>query len=102
MLFQLLDSYFKSDQRPKLVRKIYCLVLRTLSGLYFCGYWTRKLLYQAGLFRPVRVDVPVISVGNLTWGGTGKTPLVIYLALCLEKSGRRVVILTRGYKRKTK
>jgi tetraacyldisaccharide 4'-kinase len=62
----------------------------------------RKSLYQAGLLRPVRVNIPVISVGNLTWGGTGKTPLVIYLALRLEKSGQRVVILTRGYKRKTK
>ncbi|OGC90475.1 MAG: tetraacyldisaccharide 4'-kinase [candidate division Zixibacteria bacterium RBG_16_48_11] len=102
MLFQLLDSYLKSDQRPRLVRKIYCLVLRILSALYLCGYWIRKSLYQTGLLRPVRVNIPVISVGNLTWGGTGKTPLVIYLALCLEKSGQRVVILTRGYKRKTK
>jgi len=101
MLFQLLDSYFKSDRRPELVRKIYGLVLRILSGLYLCGYWIRKSLYQTGLLRPARIGVSVISVGNLTWGGTGKTPLVIYLAGRLEKSGQRVVILTRGYKRKT-
>src|SRR5574341_398304 len=102
MLFQLLDSYFRNDQRPKLFRKFYFLILRILSFLYLCGYWLRKLFYQIGILRSVRLRIPVMSVGNLTWGGTGKTPLVIYLASHLEKSGLSVVILTRGYKRKSK
>jgi len=102
MVFHLLDSYFRSEQRPKLILKIYFFILRLLSGLYFCGYWLRKSLYRIGLLGPVRVRIPVISVGNLNWGGTGKTPFVIYLASHLEKSVRRVVVLTRGYKRKSK
>jgi tetraacyldisaccharide 4'-kinase len=47
--------------------------------------------------RPVRLPVPVVSVGNLTLGGTGKTPLVIHLARALQHRGWRVAVLLRGY-----
>jgi tetraacyldisaccharide 4'-kinase len=48
---------------------------------------------------PTRLDVPVISVGNLVTGGTGKTPLVVYLARRLAKAGRSVAVVSRGYGR---
>lgn len=57
----------------------------------------RHWSYDLGLRRRVRVDVPVISVGNLTMGGTGKTPMVEWLARQLARQGLRVAILARGY-----
>ena len=44
-----------------------------------------------------RLDAKVISVGNITWGGTGKTPLVMFLARNLAEAGQKVAVLTRGY-----
>ncbi|BCA54247.1 Tetraacyldisaccharide 4'-kinase [Nitrospira sp. KM1] len=59
----------------------------------------RAWLYGRGWFRQRRLPVPVISVGNLTMGGTGKTPVVIRLAEWLSAEGKRVAILSRGYRR---
>jgi len=51
------------------------------------------------LLKPVRLGSKLISVGNITWGGTGKTPLVEYICRLLRRKGRKLVILSRGYKR---
>ncbi|HEX4998882.1 MAG TPA: tetraacyldisaccharide 4'-kinase [Terriglobia bacterium] len=59
----------------------------------------RRRLYDSGVFRARRLGHAVISVGNLTTGGTGKTPLVIALARRLRDEGYRPVILSRGYRR---
>jgi tetraacyldisaccharide 4'-kinase len=56
-------------------------------------------LYRIGLRRSENLDVPVVSVGNLSLGGTGKTPMVVYITRRYLASGRRVGILTRGYRR---
>lgn len=64
---------------------------------YRWGVDLRQWLYRIGVLRTRKLPVPVISVGNLTTGGTGKTPVVISLAQTLEKSGRRVAVLSRGY-----
>jgi len=61
----------------------------------------RRRLYESGWLRSARVDVPVVSIGNLTWGGTGKTPLLAFLAERFEALGRRVGIVSRGYRRKS-
>lgn len=58
----------------------------------------RNLLYNHGLFSAARPPLNVVSVGNLTVGGTGKTPLVLWLAQALRERGYRVGILTRGYR----
>jgi len=60
---------------------------------------TRLALYHAGALTAHRIGAPVISVGNITVGGTGKTPLVEWLARRLAGEGQRVCILTRGYAR---
>jgi len=59
----------------------------------------RRALYRRGVMKPRRLPRPVISVGNLAAGGTGKTPAVITIARYLEKRGFRVAVLTRGYGR---
>ncbi len=57
----------------------------------------RNGLYRRQVLRPVRAGVPVVSVGNLTVGGSGKTPFVAYLASRMRESGRRVAVALRGY-----
>jgi tetraacyldisaccharide 4'-kinase len=60
--------------------------------------WVNNTLYDTKLLPAVTVPVPVISVGNLTTGGTGKTPVVKALAQAFVAKGLKVVVLTRGYK----
>lgn len=61
----------------------------------------RDALYRRGVLQTYRLQHPVISVGNITVGGTGKTPLVILLAGKFRDEGYRPVVLSRGYKRKS-
>jgi len=79
---------------PPLVR----MVLWPLSLVYGQLMRLRVALYERGLLKQKRLNRPVISVGNLTVGGTGKTPMVIWLAERLLAQGLRVGILSRGYK----
>jgi tetraacyldisaccharide 4'-kinase len=71
--------------------------LAPLGWLYCALAMLRRALYAAGLLRHVRLPLAVIVVGNITVGGTGKTPLVIWLARWLRQSGYRPGIVTRGY-----
>jgi tetraacyldisaccharide 4'-kinase len=74
------------------------LALWPLSVVYEAGARLRAGLYRIGILPQRRLDGTVISVGNLTMGGTGKTPMVIWLAERLIAAGRRPAILTRGYR----
>ncbi len=65
--------------------------------LYRVGLRMIQVAFRRGILKTHRLPVPVISVGNLTWGGTGKTPLVIFLARALKRRGYHVAVLTRGY-----
>ena len=73
---------------------------RPLSPLYSCLMANRSGLYRKGFLKQQNLDVPVISVGNLVLGGTGKTPLVLYIAGFLTRHGRKPAVLSRGYKGK--
>lgn len=74
-------------------------VLLLPLSLVFCTLvQLRRVLYRAGVLRRARLPVPVIVVGNITVGGTGKTPLVIWLADFLRRAGYRPGIITRGYR----
>ncbi len=73
-------------------------LLYPLSCLFGLIVWTRRLCYDIGLLRQVQLPVPVIIVGNVTVGGTGKTPLTIYLANALRGLGYHPGIISRGYK----
>ena len=72
--------------------------LFAVSCIYGVVIWIRKTFYQRGLFKSRQLPCKVISVGNMTLGGTGKTPLVIALTRELQKRGINVGILSRGYK----
>ena len=73
--------------------------LTPIGGIYGIFVKARNTCYRRGILRPRQVGVPVISIGNLTSGGTGKTPLVEWTARELASLGRKVCILTRGYGR---
>ena len=73
-----------------------CLRLAEVPYTRAVEYRNRR--YDRGQSRIVRVPVPVISVGNITAGGTGKTPLVAWLAEWLQACGLKVVLISRGYK----
>ncbi|HJY29962.1 MAG TPA: tetraacyldisaccharide 4'-kinase [Pyrinomonadaceae bacterium] len=75
-------------------------VLPPLSLLYGAVTRTRLSLYRRGTFQTTKLDRPVISIGNITTGGTGKTPLVEWVARTIASQGKKVCILTRGYGRK--
>ena len=75
------------------------LLLPPLSALYGAVTRSRLSLYQRGTFHTTKLDRPVISVGNITAGGTGKTPLVEWIAKTIAARGKKVCILTRGYGR---
>jgi tetraacyldisaccharide 4'-kinase len=70
---------------------------RLLSWPYALGTRVRNALYDRGWKHTFRAAVPVVSVGNLTLGGTGKTPCVEYVAALLRDRGLRPAILSRGY-----
>jgi tetraacyldisaccharide 4'-kinase len=71
--------------------------LAPLSFLYGSAMSLRGLLYRLGLRHRVRMPVPVVVVGNLTVGGTGKTPLVAWLSTQLAALGLKVAVVSRGY-----
>ncbi len=72
-------------------------VLLPLSLLYGGVGWLRKSLFRAGVFKSEHPGVPVIVIGNLTAGGTGKTPVTIWLAAALKERGFNPGIVSRGY-----
>jgi len=76
-------------------------LLLPFSGLYGIAVWIRNILFNAEILPSKSYDMPVISVGNITVGGTGKTPHTEYLIRALSKE-YQVAVLSRGYKRKSK
>ncbi|WP_299778287.1 tetraacyldisaccharide 4'-kinase [uncultured Formosa sp.] len=68
--------------------------------IYYCITWVRNLLFDLGILTSTSYDFPVICVGNLSVGGTGKTPMIEYL-IRLLKDDYKVATLSRGYKRKS-
>lgn len=76
--------------------------LTPLSWLYGLGVCLRNKLFDWGWLKSKSFDVPVICIGNLSVGGTGKTPHTEYLIRLLQKEGLNVATLSRGYKRRSK
>ena len=72
-----------------------------LVPFYYLATWLRNKLYDLGIKSSTTYDVPIICIGNLNVGGTGKTPMIEYLIRLLQNN-YKIATLSRGYKRKTK
>lgn len=83
--------------RKGALEALFCFFLLLFSFIY--GFFVKLILfcYKLKLFKSTRPDCRIISVGNITWGGTGKTPLVEALARFFKQAGRNPAILIRGY-----
>ncbi len=78
-------------------KSLFPLLLFPLSAIFFLIFFIRKYLYQFNFLKSFKLNVPVIVIGNITLGGTGKTPLIIHLAKELKKNGYYPGIVSRGY-----
>ena len=86
-------TLLKSWSKPNVLTT----VLKPISRLYDGVFSVRKRAYNKGLLKSYRAPLPVIVIGNLTVGGTGKTPLVIHLVQQLESLGLNPGVISRGY-----
>ena len=75
-------------------------LLYPFSLIYSLVVWVKNLFFDLGIFTSKEYSVPIICIGNITAGGTGKTPHTEYLLYLL--SDKKTAILSRGYNRKTK
>jgi tetraacyldisaccharide 4'-kinase len=94
------EEYFRQlwdGKRTCGADRIFMVLLKLLSLVYGMILRLRLLAYATGLLRSFRLPKPVVAVGNLTVGGTGKTPMTLYLARWFMERGKRVVVLSRGY-----
>ena len=80
---------------------MFSIPLTPVSWLYGLIIYIRNLLFDCGILKIYRASAPVISVGNITMGGTGKTPFVEYLLRYYENKGIKLCVISRGYKRLT-
>lgn len=94
------EQYYRElvgGKRHGLPDRLLLALLRALAVPYAALLRSRAAAYRCGLLASHRLPVPVISVGNIALGGTGKTPMVVWLASYLMARGKRVAVLSRGY-----
>jgi tetraacyldisaccharide 4'-kinase len=77
-------------------------VLLIFTLIYSAGIFFRHILYNLGIFSSYKAPGKIISIGNITVGGTGKTPTVINLVNELTSAGKKTTVISRGYKRESK
>jgi len=75
-------------------------LLKPISWLVEVVYVLRRICFNFGVFNQAKFQVPIVSVGNISFGGTGKTPFTMWLAEYLMTQEKKVMILSRGYKGK--
>lgn len=78
-------------------RNLLSMLLTPVAWFFCLLVFIRKYLYRSGILKSSRLTVPVIIIGNITVGGSGKTPLVIALVQLLQKAGYKPGIISRGY-----
>ena len=98
--FSFWQRYLERENRMVYIPQKMKLLLLVFSFLHRTGCRIRNRLYRQKIFKPERAPLPVISVGNIAFGGLGKTPLVIHLMAFLLDQGFKPAMITRGYKGK--
>lgn len=96
--FQIYLYKVAHGEKKGLFAVLVLVILRMLSLVYGFGVWLNLSLYKHGLLEKYKLPCFVISLGNITVGGTGKTPTALRLAAHIRDMGYRVVILNRGYR----
>lgn len=86
-----------SGSRTELADRLVLLFLTPFAWLYAAALRLRALLYRCGILKTHRLPRPVVSIGNITVGGTGKTPVTASIARYLLAQGHRVAVISRGY-----
>ena len=86
-----------SDQRSRTKNGFFKAALSLATPLYWVGTILHRQIYQKRFVSPTRLEIPIVCVGNLSLGGTGKTPVVEGLAKNLLQRGARVAVVSRGY-----
>ena len=92
------DLLHSNPRQEGMSRKIMLFPLYLLSLLYALAMRWRRTCYRSGMLPSSSLPCPVVSVGNITLGGTGKTPMVIYLTQLLQRRGLKAAVLSRGYR----
>jgi tetraacyldisaccharide 4'-kinase len=96
-----LEAFWYPSARPSLAARALGAPLVPAAGIFRAAVAARNLLFDAGIFPAQEVPgLRVLSVGNLTAGGAGKTPVVAFLAERLARAGARVAVLSRGHGRR--
>jgi len=85
-----IEANWYTSKKPHVVLRLLAFCFGLLSNL-------RKSLYSLGILKQFKIDAPVIVIGNINVGGTGKTPVTLWLAGILHKQGKHVGIISRGY-----
>jgi len=85
-----------------MIKNVLKLILLPLGLLYGIIMEIRSLLYNTGLFKQYKFPVPVISIGNISAGGTGKTPFTLMLLDLLKEKYKNIAVVSRGYGRKSR
>lgn len=82
----------------KFFGKLFSILLMPLAFLWDSVHRIRRHFFYYGILKQTQFQVPIISIGNLSFGGTGKTPFTLWMSNYLDEIGMKVMILTRGYK----
>jgi tetraacyldisaccharide 4'-kinase len=77
------------------------ILLFPLKLIFYTGITLKNWCYDVGICSKYTLNIPVISIGNIVFGGTGKTPMVIYLCEKLKQDGYKPAVISRGYKRQS-